>query len=156
MRRLTLLTPVAALLLAGSAVDPLLAQALLGLDLACLLSEDLAWVLREQYAEVPVARGVGEDGTLVTVFAAKTTGTWRIALADPTGVSCVIAEGTGFELLPEETALQGDPAARSGGAPGLRAWPRARPWDRRSGGEDVRQVSVRRGLADQHRRIALV
>jgi hypothetical protein len=111
MRRLTLLTPVAALLLAGSVVDPLLAQALPGLDLACLLSEDLAWLLREQYAEVPVARGVGEDGTLVTVFAAKTTGTWRIALTDPTGVSCVIAEGTGFELLPQELALQGDPGA---------------------------------------------
>jgi hypothetical protein len=111
MRRLTLLTPVAALLLAGSVVDPLLAQALPGLDLACLLSEDLAWLLREQYAEVPVARGVGEDGTLVTVFAAKTTGTWRIALTDPTGVSCVIAEGTGFELLPQELALQGAPGA---------------------------------------------
>jgi hypothetical protein len=105
MRRLILLTPVMALLLAGSAVDPLLAEAPLGMELSCVLSDHLAWVLREQYAEVPVARGVGGDGTLVTVFAAKTTSTWTIAVADPTGVSCIIAEGTGFELLPEETAL---------------------------------------------------
>ena len=110
MWRLTPLTPIMALLLAGSAVDPLLAQASPSLDLACLLSEDLTWFLREQYAEVPVARGVGGDGTLVTVFAAKTTGTWRIALTDPMGVSCIIAEGTGFELLPEELALRNDPA----------------------------------------------
>jgi hypothetical protein len=109
MRRLTLLAPVSALLLAGGAVHPLLAQALPGMDLSCLVTEDLAWLLREQYAEIPVARGLGGDGVLVTVFAAKTTGSWTIALADPSGISCILAEGTGFKLLSDELALYSNP-----------------------------------------------
>jgi hypothetical protein len=114
MRPLILLAPVSALLVC-SAADPMLAQAqalLPDTGLSCLLTEDLTWLLREEYAQVPVARGAGGDDTLVTVFAAETTGTWTIALMDPLGISCVLAEGNGFELLSkEELALRSDPAA---------------------------------------------
>jgi hypothetical protein len=116
MRPLTLLAPVSALLVC-SAANPMLAQAQAlppDTGLSCLLTEDLTWLLREEHAQVPVARGAGGDGTLVTVFAAETTGTWTIALMDPLGISCVLAEGYDFEFLSkskEELALRSDPAA---------------------------------------------
>ena len=59
---------------------------------------------------MPVAQDVADDGVLVTVFAAKATGTWTIALTEPSGLSCVVAAGTGFELMPEALALRGDSA----------------------------------------------
>ena len=66
--------------------------------------------LQERFEEVPMARGVSGDGVLVTMFAAKATTTWTLALTDPSGVSCILDGGTGFELLPEALALPGDPA----------------------------------------------
>ncbi len=51
---------------------------------------------------------------LVTVFAAKGTGTWTIALTEPSGLSCIVAAGTGFELMPEALTLRGDPTPTHG------------------------------------------
>lgn len=53
---------------------------------------------------------ISENGVLVTMFAAKATSTWTLALTDPWGTSCIVAEGTGFELMPEALTLRGDPA----------------------------------------------
>jgi hypothetical protein len=47
---------------------------------------------------------------LVTVFAGQITGTWTIAVTDPSGVSCIVATGTGFELTPEALSPGGEPA----------------------------------------------
>jgi hypothetical protein len=110
MRRLTLLAPVSALLLAGTAAGPLLAQEPPAMDLSCMLTEELTWFLKEQFEEVPMARGVSEDGVLVTMFAAKATTTWTLTLTDPSGVSCILDGGIGFELLPEALTLPGAPA----------------------------------------------
>ena len=110
MRRLTLLAPVSALLLMGTAARPLLAQEPPDLEPSCMLTEELAGFLQERFEEVPIARGVSGDGVLVTMFAAKATTTWTLALTDPSGVSCILDGGTGFELLPEALALPGAPA----------------------------------------------
>ena len=59
---------------------------------------------------MPMARGISEDGALATVFAATTSSTWTITLADPSGVSCILATGTGFKLMPEALIPQGEPA----------------------------------------------
>jgi hypothetical protein len=110
MRRLTLLAPVSALLLIGTAAGPLLAQEPPDMEPACMLTEELAGFLKERFEEVPMARGVSEEGVLVTMFAAKATSTWTLALTDPWGTSCILAAGTGFELMPEALTLRGDPA----------------------------------------------
>jgi hypothetical protein len=110
MPRPTLLATVSALLLVGTATGPPLAQELPGVYPSCMLTEELAPFLREQFEEMPMARGVSDDGVLVTMFAAKAAGTWTIALTDPSGFSCIVAAGAGFELMPEALARQSDPA----------------------------------------------
>jgi hypothetical protein len=122
MRRLALLVPLLALLLACTAADLLLAQQPPELYPSCMLAEDLARFLEEEFEELPMARGVSDAGVLVTMFAAKGTGTWTIALTEPSGLSCIVAAGTGFELMPEALAPRGDPTPTHGtscrGGPG--------------------------------------
>jgi hypothetical protein len=110
MLRPTLLATVSALLLVGTATGPPLAQEPPGIYPSCMPTEELASFLRKQFEEMPMARGVSDDGVLVTMFAAKAAGTWTIALTAPAGVSCILAAGTGFELMPEALARQSDPA----------------------------------------------
>jgi hypothetical protein len=110
MRCLTLLAPLSALVLAGPTAGPLLAQETPETYPSCMVAEELAAHLEEKFDEVPVAQGVGDGGVLVTVFAAEATGTWTIALTEPSGVSCAVAAGNGFELMPGALALLGDPA----------------------------------------------
>ena len=114
MRRLTLLIPLLALLLACTAADPLLAQQPPELYPSCMLAGELASFLEEEFEELPMARGVSDAGVLVAMFAAKATGTWTIAVTEPSGVSCIVAAGTGFELMPEALALRGDPTSTHG------------------------------------------
>jgi hypothetical protein len=110
MWRLTLLVPLLALLLTCTAADPLLAQQPPELYPFCMPAEQLASLLEEKFEEVPMVRGTSDVGVLVTMFAAKATGAWTIALTEPSGLSCAFATGTGFELLPEALALRGGPA----------------------------------------------
>jgi hypothetical protein len=110
MWRLTLLVPLSALLLAGTAADPLVAQGPPETYPSCMPAEALAQFLEEEFAELPVARGMSDEGVLVTVFAARATSDWTLAVTEPSGLSCVFAAGTGFELMPEALAFQGGPA----------------------------------------------
>jgi hypothetical protein len=110
MLRLTLLASVPALLLAGTATGPPMAQEPPEIDPTCMLTEELPSFLKEQFEEMPMARGVSEDGVLVTMFAATASSTWTITLTDPSGVSCILVAGTGFELTPEALARQSDAA----------------------------------------------
>jgi hypothetical protein len=110
MQRPNLLAPMSALLLAVTAAGPLPAQEPPEPHSSCMRAEELAWFLRREFEEVPTARGLSDGGVLVTVFAAKTAGTWTIAVTDPSGVSCIVATGTGFELTPEALSPGGEPA----------------------------------------------
>ena len=83
MLRLTLLASVSALLLAGSATGPPMAQEPPEIYPSCMLAEELASLLKEQFEEMPMARGVSDDGVLVTMFAATASSTWTITLTDP-------------------------------------------------------------------------
>ncbi len=83
MRRLTLIAPVSALLLAGTAAGPLLAQEPPETYPSCMPAEELASFLEEEFEEVPMARGVSDEGVLVTVFAAKATRSWTLTVTGP-------------------------------------------------------------------------
>ena len=58
MLRLTLLASVSALLLAGSATGPPMAQEPPEIYPSCMLAKELASLLKEQFEEMPMARGV--------------------------------------------------------------------------------------------------
>ena len=110
MRRLTLLVSLFALLLTCTAADPLLAQQPPEPYPFCMPAEELTSFLEEKFEEVPMVQGISDVCVLVTVFAAKASRNWTLTLTEPSGLSCALATGTGFELMPEALALRGGPA----------------------------------------------
>ena len=76
----------------------------------CMRSEELARSLADNFAEVPMARGLSDGGVLVTVFAGKSGNTWTLAITQPSGVSCIFSTGEGFEFLPPAAALSASAA----------------------------------------------
>lgn len=58
--------------------------------------------LAGNFAEKPLARGVQGDGQLLEIYIAKEGSTWTVVVTDPSGASCIVTEGTSFELLPQE------------------------------------------------------
>jgi hypothetical protein len=111
MRRLPLLASLLALLLAGAAAGPpLRAQGAPKMSLSCMPAEELARLLEEEFAELPLAWGASDEGVFVTMFAAKATGSWTFTVTEPSGISCVFAAGTGFEVTPAALALRDCPS----------------------------------------------
>ena len=59
--------------------------------------------LAEQYREIPIARGLGDDGTLYELFVAPDGETWTIAgtRPGPAGlVTCIKATGDSWQAYP--------------------------------------------------------
>ena len=96
------------LALAGAAAilgvlgPPLAAQTSRGVVVqACDEYGSLKERLGEQFKEVPAAFGLGMNGNLIQVFVSAETGTWTIISTAPTGVSCIVAAGESWEILPD-------------------------------------------------------
>lgn len=66
----------------------------------CHQPKEIARLLSTDFSERPVAFGLQQDGTLMQIFASKTGETWTVVLTTPTGLSCIVAEGTRWENLP--------------------------------------------------------
>lgn len=58
--------------------------------------------LASAYGETRQSIGLGANNAVVEVFASRTTGTWTITVTLPSGVTCLVASGHGFERLDEE------------------------------------------------------
>ena len=56
-------------------------------------------LLSQKYKESPVAIGVTTNGGLVEVLSAEEGGTWSIIITAPSGVSCLVAAGEGWQAL---------------------------------------------------------
>lgn len=83
-----LLAPAFAALLGASA----------SAEVLCGVRDRLVEQLRNQYQEVPQARGLTTGGDLIEVFASP-QGTWTILLTYPNGQSCLVAAGEAWERL---------------------------------------------------------
>ena len=81
-----------------SAVTPASAQEQNG----CSRPKEISDLLHKDYSEKPIAFGVQGDGSLMQVYASRTGETWTVVLTTPTGVSCIVAEGTRWEDLPRQ------------------------------------------------------
>ena len=76
----------------------------------CGRRADLANHLSNVYTEVPVGRGLTENGTLIEVFAAK-NGSWTMLETLPNGISCLRGSGDSWSNLPlitRETAPENE------------------------------------------------
>ena len=86
------------LLLAG-----LVSLALLGhanaQEVPCAEHRAIAQALSQRWGENSAAEGITETGELMEVFMSP-NGTWTIVVTFPNGVSCIVASGHDFELLP--------------------------------------------------------
>lgn len=52
------------------------------------------------YGEVPVTIALGANTTVVETYASPATGTWTIIMTRPDRVTCLVASGQSFELIP--------------------------------------------------------
>jgi hypothetical protein len=67
---------------------------------ACVKRADLLKHLSEKYQEVPAAVGLGDNGSLLEVFATADGSTWTVAISMPNGVACMVATGQDWRDVP--------------------------------------------------------
>lgn len=66
----------------------------------CMPRDKLVKMLDSRFDEAPVARGLDSGGRLVEVFSSADGATWTLLLTAPDGISCLMAEGKGWNPLP--------------------------------------------------------
>ena len=66
--------------------------------------------LTTAYGESRQSIGLGPNNAVVEVFASTNTGTWTITVTLPTGATCIVASGQGYEALAEIPAAPGKDA----------------------------------------------
>ncbi len=94
------------LLAAGAAAQP--SPTVLGTPLPCSDYGEVKRQLRARYDEAPVSLGLQSNGNVLQVFASARSGSWTIVSTSPSGLTCVIAAGRGWEAATPPSA---DPAA---------------------------------------------
>ncbi len=93
-----LATIAGALLIGWTAFPPTVqAQAMCG-DRTEVVSK-----LKKGYSETPVSIGLASNGAVIEVFA-STKGSFTIIMTRPNGLSCLMAAGDSWELLPKRNA----------------------------------------------------
>ena len=68
-------------------------------DVACAPRDLVLKALGEKLQQVPVAMGLDRGGTVLEVLASADGETWTLIVTQPSGVSCVGATGTHWELV---------------------------------------------------------
>ena len=66
--------------------------------------------LAEGYGETRQSMGLGANNAVIEVFASDETGSWTITVTQPSGVTCLVASGQGYEQLAEALPPKGDDA----------------------------------------------
>jgi hypothetical protein len=69
----------------------------------CVERTEAATSLKKNFAEVPVSMGLSEQGSVIEVFASP-NGSWSIIMTLPNGLSCIMAAGEEWEVLPQKAA----------------------------------------------------
>ena len=64
--------------------------------------------LAAKFGETRHGIGMSANNTVMEVFASDKTGTWTITVTLPTGVTCLVASGEGFEAMAEALPASGD------------------------------------------------
>jgi hypothetical protein len=87
----------------------MLASPAAGQGTACADRERLVEFLMREYQEALIAQGVvSNGGHLMELFTSDAGGSWTLVVSQPSGLSCMIAAGEGWQFAeprPEGTAL---------------------------------------------------
>ena len=84
-------------LIAAVAACAVLVDASAGAQPACAPRAQILGWLGSAYREAPVAAGVTAGGELVEVLARPDGRTWTIIITSPTGRTCLMAAGEGWQ-----------------------------------------------------------
>lgn len=71
----------------------------------CGNHDDIAATLATKYGEALQSIGLAQDGTVMELYASPEAGTWTLTVTLPTGQTCLVAAGRGFQ-----TVKPGEPA----------------------------------------------
>jgi hypothetical protein len=98
------------LLAAGAAAQPppTVLPGAGGAPLPCSDYGEVRRQLGTRYGEAPISLGLQSNGNLLQVFASSRSGSWTIVSTSPSGLSCIVAAGRGWEAATPPSA---DPAA---------------------------------------------
>jgi hypothetical protein len=101
MRRLALFA-TGTVIACGAFASPIGAQQMppSGVRMPCHNATEIAKQLNSRYDEAPVAFGLQSNGHLLQVWSSEDKGTWTVVSTSPSGVSCIVAAGKGWESLP--------------------------------------------------------
>ena len=86
-----------------SAAGPVGAQQ----TVACGLYEQIIKGLLLQYKELPTARGLAANGSLIEILTSPDGETWTMIMMQPSGMACVMATGEGWQVKDYKAPEQG-------------------------------------------------
>lgn len=66
----------------------------------CAPRDQVVTRLAEGYGETRQSIGLGANNSVIEVFASDESSTWTITMTAPNGITCLIASGQAFEMLP--------------------------------------------------------
>ena len=72
----------------------------------CGPTEQVLVALAERYSELSAARGFLGDGSILMVTATADGSSWTLLQITPAGQTCMMAGGTGWEMVPPPPAGQ--------------------------------------------------
>lgn len=75
----------------------------------CAPRNDVVSRLNNAYGETRHSLGLGDNNSLMEIFASKDTGTWTITVTSAQGITCLVATGQSFDgsAFPLPTPRQG-------------------------------------------------
>jgi len=75
----------------------------------CGARDEVLATLTGKYGEVRRGIGLAGSGAVVELHSSPATGTWTMTVTLPSGVTCLIASGQGWEALTVEVPAKGEP-----------------------------------------------
>lgn len=66
----------------------------------CIKRADLLRQLASKFSEKPIAAGIADNGMLLEVYASLKGETWTVAMTLPNGVTCLVASGQEWQMIP--------------------------------------------------------
>ena len=93
-----------AIVMAALIAAPTLAEAA-----ACAARPVVVKRLAETFGEGRVTAGLGGGGVIIETWANLETGSWTITITRPTGITCLVADGSAFVLTADPAPPEGDP-----------------------------------------------
>lgn len=69
---------------------------------SCADREVVVKMLADDYGESIQSIGIGQNGSVIEVYANEETGTWTVLLTRPNGITCLMASGHAYEYVSEK------------------------------------------------------